>query len=464
MAHAGAVVGEGGNVAGGATDGVGAVPGDDGGGAEPAGGGRVAAVVVGPSFGPGRESVVATAVPVVGRTRCAAVGLVASASRAGRDAAPHPAASNVVAMQPATRARGPIAADGTPNYDAAFMGPTFRADELLLTDAITAPLIVAGRRCHGGFDRDGRYVSPRSKVRTPAIAAWQEAHQAAGGTLLEAPIDEWPEPYPNIAQTRWLLAHDVREPVITVLTRVGTVEGFGGLIREVLVPDIERHFADSIAGTATAHLGHGLFEAHARDEAGHGADAGHNEMWFAARDLAFGAPSDDEITRILQTMGITPGAAPARGPALPPMFPELDPPFESMVRFMIALLFIEVSAFHVFAWAEDILGDADLVGSNGDAAAIVRCIRADETPHVEYLRTAISEMRDRTLVGPSGTTLAGAHAIDTWWETAKAASLGPRRELARASTLAEVERAVRGRREADDILAGFHAREHAAAA
>ncbi len=29
-------------------------------------------------------------------------------------------------------------------------------------------------------------------------------------------------------------------------------------------------------------------------------------------------------------------------------------------------------------------------------------IRADETPHVEYLRTALTEMRDRTWIGTSG--------------------------------------------------------------
>lgn len=346
----------------------------------------------------------------------------------------------------------------------AIVGPTFTADALLQTGDVAEPLLVGGRRCHGGFDTDGHYVSPRTKLRSPAIAAWQDAHRAAGGTLLEAPIDEWPQPYPNIAQTRWLLAHDVRAPVLTVLTRIGTVEGFGGLIREVLVADLEQHFADPIAGTATAHLGHGLFEAHARDEAGFGGEAGHNEMWFAARDLAFGTPTVDEINRILGTMGITPGAAPARGPAAPPMFAELDPAFESMVRFMIALLFIEVSAFHVFAWAEAILGDGDLVAGDGGAAAIVRCIRADETPHVEYLRTAISEMRDRTLVGRSGKALPGARVIDAWWEAAKAAALGARHDLARAGTLAEVARAVASRRDGDEILAGFHAREHEVAA
>jgi hypothetical protein len=108
-------------------------------------------------------------------------------------------------------------------------------------------------------------VSPRTKHRVPAIRAWQDAHVTAGGTLLEAPIDEWPPAFPNVAQTQLLLEHGVRDPVVTLLTRIGTVEGFGGLIREVLVPDLPSHFADPIDGTALAHLGSGLFEAHARD-------------------------------------------------------------------------------------------------------------------------------------------------------------------------------------------------------
>jgi len=47
------------------------------------------------------------------------------------------------------------------------------------------------------------------------------------------------------------------------------------------------HFAESIDGTCLAHLQSGLFEAQARDEAGWEAKAGHRDMWFAARDVAF---------------------------------------------------------------------------------------------------------------------------------------------------------------------------------
>ena len=69
---------------------------------------------------------------------------------------------------------------------------------------------------------------------------------------------------------------------------------------------------------------------------------------------------------------------------------------------MIGLLLIEISAFHGFRWAEAVLGDAELVAGDGAAATLVSYIRSDETPHVAWLRTALSEMRDRTWVGSGG--------------------------------------------------------------
>ncbi len=343
-------------------------------------------------------------------------------------------------------------------------------DELLATDPVIEPLVAAGRRCHGGFAADGRYVSPRTQGRIPAIEAWQSAHVTAGGTLVAAPIDEWPEPYPNVAQSRYLLEEDVSDLVVTTLTRIGTVEGFGGLIRHAAVEGLQRHFDDSIAATTLAHLTSGLFEAHARDETGHGDEAGHKEMWFAARDIAFDRPfTDDETARMLDRMGIPAGALNSSGP--PPdaatvraaleaqrVHDDLDPAFEAMIRRMLGLMFIEVSAFHTFAWAEELLGDDALAAGDGEAARLVSYIRTDETPHVEYLRTAISEIRDRTLVGESGRRHEGRAVIDRLWAIGRAESLGPRRDALRQSTLAELECALAGNPRADEIRGGFHER------
>ena len=75
---------------------------------------------------------------------------------------------------------------------------------------VAEPLIAGGVRCHGGFAADGSYVSPRTKNRVPAIEAWQQSHREQFGTeILDAPIELWPELFPNVAQTKYLLREGV---------------------------------------------------------------------------------------------------------------------------------------------------------------------------------------------------------------------------------------------------------------
>ncbi len=143
-------------------------------------------------------------------------------------------------------------------------------------------------------------------------------------------------------------------------------------------------------------------------------------------------------------------------------FPDLDLTFEMMLRRMIGLLFIEVSAFHTFAWAEVVLSDTDLVAGDGEAAALVRCIRTDEKPHVDYLRTTLTEIRDRTLIGDSGRTIPGAEVIGTLWTAALEQSLGANRENMRKTVVAELEHTLAGKANRSEILEGFNALGHAA--
>ena len=338
--------------------------------------------------------------------------------------------------------------------------------ELLADDDIAEPLVAGGIRCHGGFSADGNYVSPRTKYRVPATNAWQQSHRERfGRDILDAPIELWPEVFPNVAQTKYLLRAGVPEPTISALTRIGTVEGFGSMIRAVSVEKMQQHFVESIDGTAIAHLQHGLFEAHARDEAGWQEEAGHKQMWFAARDIAFESPVTEDMT---QTMLVRMGIVPADGkPPTPEVarrnaeaarrFPDLDLSLEMMVRRMVGLLFIEVSAFHTFAWAEEVLADIDLVAGDGRGADLVAYVRADETPHVDYLRTALTEMRDRTFVGESGARIAGTDVIGTIWDTALELSLGANRENFVRTAMGEIEHALAGNARRDEILEGFRA-------
>lgn len=333
----------------------------------------------------------------------------------------------------------------------------FTEAELLADPTIAEPLFAGGRRCHGGFDEDGRYRTPRTEFRVPAIAAWGERHRRRFATeLVDVPRERWGKTFPNVDQARYLVRVGVPEPLIATLTRIGTVEGYGANIRLLRPTDLQRHFVEDITGTAIAHLGGGLFEAHGRDEAGFGPQAGHRDMWFAARDIAFGEPVVDlDIEGMLARMGIGQGRPGAGAPRLLPLDVPAD--LEFMVTLMIRVLFIEISAFHTFAWAEEWLADTDLVGGEGEAARLVSYIRADETPHVDYLRTALTELRDRTWVGESGRTHAGTDMIGRIWGPLLDDSVGPGRQASRDAVLHEVEHWCLKRTAGADLLAEFHA-------
>jgi hypothetical protein len=343
---------------------------------------------------------------------------------------------------------------------------TWSEEELLAGHDVVEPLVAGGIRCHGGFDAAGVYVSPRTRNRAPAIKAWQESHRRQFGTeILDAPLELWPEVFPSVAQSKYLLREGVREPTISALTRIGTVEGFGSMIRSVQVERLQSHFDDSIADTAIAHLQGGLFEAHARDEAGWEDEGGHKQMWFAARDIAFEHPVSDDMTQLmLERMGIVPqgGKPPTpeevrRNAEAMRRFPDLDLSLEMMLRRMVGLVLIEVSAFHTFAWAEEVLADNDLVAGEGEAATLVSYVRADETPHVEYLRTALTEMRDRTFVGESGRRIPGVDVIGELWDAALEQSLGANRENFVRTATAEVEHALADHPRRAEVLEGFRA-------
>ncbi len=281
--------------------------------------------------------------------------------------------------------------------------------ELLEREPGLEPLIASGVRCHGGFDADGRYRSPRTSHRMPAIAAWQARLATDGHALLSIPDSLLPPHHPNVAQARLLLLEGVREPIVRALTMISIVEGFGAIIRDVPVPDLASLVREPIEGTALAHLSGGLFEAHARDEAGHKDEGGHKQMWEAARDLALDSPKipSDILMRMM-------GGARART-RRERLFPRLDETLEDMLATMVNVLVIEVFARGTFDWGETLLSDPEISARPKEAGAMVGYIRADEAPHVEYLRTALSEVRARTLRtvdGGDGELLEGRIVVD----------------------------------------------------
>jgi hypothetical protein len=131
---------------------------------------------------------------------------------------------------------------------------------------------------------------------------------------------------------------------------------------------------------------------------------------------------------------------------------DIDFTLEMVVGRMIGLLLIEISAFHGFRWAEAVLSDTELVAGDGAAATLVSHIRADETPHVAWLRTALSEMRDRTWVGENGRKHDGTSMIEKLWDRAMENSLLLRRQENLQFFMSEIEEAVDGRRGGADLI------------
>jgi hypothetical protein len=286
---------------------------------------------------------------------------------------------------------------------------SFSRDEILAGGDYAEPLIAGEVRCHGGFEADGSYRSPRMLHRGPAIAAWQAQLELEGHGLLEVPRSFMPPQYPNVEQAKLLLRNGVRDPIVRTLTIISIVEGFGAIIRDVKVPALDEWLVEPVAGTALAHLREGLFEAHARDESGYRDEGGHKQMWEAARDLALETPKipGDVLMRMMGGGG--PGGQ-RRSPERP--FPQLDETLERMIQMMARVCVVEVFAEGTFEWGERVLSDPEVSAAPEAAGAMVRHIRSDESPHVEYLRTGLSEIRARTLRTVDGKTLAGRQVVD----------------------------------------------------
>ncbi len=344
---------------------------------------------------------------------------------------------------------------------------TYDADELLASHDYVEPLVLGGRRMHGGFDSDGKYLSPRTRNRIPAIQAWQRklAADSGGMALIDCPPDFFADFYPNVDQTKYLLSEGVRTPLAHVLTHIGTIEGFGSIIRYVELGDLQAQFAEPIEGTAMAHLNRGLYEAHARDESGFEDEGGHQQMWYLVRDLALDDPDvGDPLALTMKTMSsgseggeVMTAMAQSLGGANR-VVPVIDYQLETAITRMTGLLLIELLAAKTFSWAEQVVGDEDYCSNATDAARVVGYIRSDEAPHVEYLRTTLTEMRARTFKTVDGKTIPGTQVIDACWDYSMRGmfGLGGKRQGNRALFLGVIERDLENHPRRAEILTNFH--------
>ena len=289
----------------------------------------------------------------------------------------------------------------------------FSREELLRSHPYAAPHVVAGERLHGGFDEAGRYVPPRLLVRAPAIAAWTDALRGRGGDLL--PAD--PSLLAGVratseAQQKLLLLEGLGQTFWNLLTITGEIEGRGRLLAEIAFPELREAIVDDASEWAIDHLNRGLLEAHGLDEGGEPqlGVGGHDKMWFALRDLAFGPagfPQPEVPARI------------GRPDEEATLVPEIPLRFERTIAFLMNLLLIEFRAELNFSFTERLLRDAELFRDRRDgallAAELVSRIRTDEALHVESLCLYLGELRAATFKTRDGGTLAGAVVIDRLW-------------------------------------------------
>jgi len=267
----------------------------------------------------------------------------------------------------------------------------YSSEEILADPPFARPNLFEGRRLHGGYDEAGRYVSPRTLNRWPAIRAWRTALEAGGGELIDASTQILRSPhYPNLAQMKVLLSYGVTLPLWNSLTTTGIIEGRGRMLAAIPAPDIQALVEEDIAETTTAHLGLGLFVAHGLDEGGDGTGqiGAHDRMWYLARDLVLGAHAHP-VPEIPERAG-RPGAEGRE-------MPELPAACEMLVKQLMNVLMIEIRAERAFIFNAELMRDPEAFPGRGQAAeraaVIIDQIRQDEASHVAYLQLFISELR-----------------------------------------------------------------------
>ena len=288
----------------------------------------------------------------------------------------------------------------------------YAREKLLANHQFAKPHEEAGHRLHGGFAADGRYISPRTLHRAPAIAAWGEALKAQGLALVDASHRLLQrEHYPNRAQQNFLLELGRGQSLWDSLSVTGVVEARGRALAQNPAPDFQAIIVEDISGTATGHLNEGLLVAHGLDEGGdpERGEGGHDKMWFAVRDMLFGAHAWPHA--------LVPESL-ARPEAARRM-PQIPSEYENWILLLMNVLMIEVRAEHFFRFCTDVMRDPSNFRDRRPvalhAADLVDRIRQDEAPHVGYLTVVISELRSFTVRTVDGSTVKGAALIDPIW-------------------------------------------------
>jgi hypothetical protein len=330
---------------------------------------------------------------------------------------------------------------------------SYTKDEILADHPYAKPQIEAGYRLHGGFDAHGKYISPRTLHRWPAIEAWAEALRGRGGDLIDSSQQLMVSgSFPNVAQQSFLLDHGLGQTLWDSLSVTGVIEARGKRLAEAIAPDFQDIIVDDISQTATGHLSKGLLIAHGLDEGGDAArgEGGHDAMWFAVRDMLFGkhAYPHAEVPASLSK------------PEMGRMMPQVPPDYENWILLLMNVLMIEIRAENFFNFCTTVMRDPRNFRDRRDvamhAADLVDRIRQDESPHVGYLTVVISELRSFTFKTADGGTIKGREFIDSIWRNMVQWHSVTNIEWDRQQTRREFEAMFRARPEGENLLAQFN--------
>ncbi len=333
----------------------------------------------------------------------------------------------------------------------------FSEEELMQSVDYASPHIEAGQRLHGGFDEAGNYLCPRMKNREPAFDAWSRQLESRGGELLAADSSLLAGVrYPSLRQQKLMLQEDLGQSFWNGLTITGRIEARGRILAEMTFPDFQEAVVEDISQMALGHLDKGLLKAHGLDEGGEPENGigGHDIMWFALRDLAFGETKYRE-PEIPENIGRPEGDQKSR----PPIFQ----PIASMIYFLLNLLLIEFRAERGFASTEQILRDPDLFQDRREdaerAAKIVDRIRLDEEVHVMSLRLYLGEIRNLTFKTTDGGTISGKEIVDPFWSEITKWATEEQPKLAAEQQRKLLESRILAHSEGERILTQFTALE-----
>ncbi len=289
----------------------------------------------------------------------------------------------------------------------------YSEDELLASHSYARPQQVAGHRLHGGFDPDGDYVPPRLLHRGPALEAWTARLRERGGDLLPADASLLAGiRFPSEAQQKLLIQEGLGQTFWNTLTITGHIEARGRILADMTFPELQTVIDEDISEMAIGHLNRGLLKAHGLDEGGEPQRGigGHDVMWFALRDLAFGpdAYPEPEVPENI-----------ARPDSQAEPFPQLPIGIVRTVYFLANLLMIEFRAERGFSLTERMLLDPDLFRERRaeaqEAAEVVNRIRRDEEVHVHSLRLYLGELCELDLRACDGSRVSGRELVDTLW-------------------------------------------------